>query len=194
MHEPFRPGHRLHNEFSKRERGYDAKPVCINHLQPLAHGDGIGIFRSRGIAGFYNTFGVAISNAAVTHPTTLTNRWILVPNTKSVITGASTQPSEGTNFVTGGYCIPVLNIAAPADGTISGNDGHGTQIATYDSQTYTGDPVYLYPFILPNARKYNASAESGQKWYVDTSVEPATMVVYFVMKPLSRYKLQSCCV
>lgn len=126
-----------------------------------------------GYAGFTNAFGAVVSSTQSADPSTIINRWILVPNTKSAIPSASTQPVADGTTVTGGYTIPVPANAAPTSGSIIGSDGHGINIADHTLQTYsTGANYYVYPFIIPNGWKYDFSAPSGSRWYVDVSIQP----------------------
>lgn len=128
-----------------------------------------------GTAGFNNAFGVAIASTNFPNPSSISNRWILVPNTKSAIPSALTQPVINTNTATGSYTIPIPLTTAPTSGSIISDDGHGTSIADHTSQTYSVSSsisVYVYPFIIPNAWKYDPTAPSGPRWYVDTTIEP----------------------
>lgn len=134
----------------------------------------MAMFIVGGTAGFNNAFGVAVSPTSVDDPTALSNRWILVPNSKSAVPNASTQPTLDATTVTGGYTIPLPLNTEPVFGSTPTNDGHGTAIADHTQQIYSGvgSATYIYPFLLPNAWKYDPTAPSESRWYVDTATEP----------------------
>lgn len=140
----------------------------------------IAAFVVGSMAGFNNAFGVAVSTSAVNDPSTISSRWILVPNCKSAISNASTQPAADAYTVTGGYSIPFSINVAPTSGSVLTTDGHGTAIADHTLQNYvsSGMPHFYYPFLIPNAWKYDPTAASGSRWYVGTSVQPWWMFAH----------------